>query len=104
VPAPLAPFDAVTLTVLEPKADDGGVTFSVTVVDAPDASVTDAGDTALVQPDGALRVTSKVPDAQPLSLLVIVAVYERCVPGEPDCVDGRIDTDGAARTQTLGTM
>jgi hypothetical protein len=103
VPEPLVAFDAVTLTVLEPKADDDGVAFSVTVVDAPDASVTDVGDTDVVHPAGPLRVTENVADVQPLSLLVIVAVYERCVPGEPDCVVGASDTDGAARVHTLCT-
>ena len=71
---PLAPLLAVTPTVFVPFADWDGVAFSVTVVDAPDASVTLPLVTLPVQPLGTLEATANVPLVQPLSLFLIVAV------------------------------
>ena len=93
VPAALV---ALTLTVFVPVAVADDVAVSVTVVDAPDASVTLELDTLPVQPAGTDDATDSVSAAQPVFLFVIVAVYESADPAAPVWVDGDSETVGFA--------
>ena len=87
-------------------ADAAEVTVTVAVPLAPDASVSEAGESVPVQPAGAVSVSVKEDAVQTaLSLLVTEAVNATGVPAAtPAPCSGERLTTGFARTQGLETM
>lgn len=74
------------------------VTSSVVEAVAPGAMVSDVAAATALQPDGALPLTAKAPDAQLApSLLVTDTDHVSFEPAAPVCVEGVSVTDGAAR-------
>lgn len=105
LPVPLAPLiaesDAVYVLGVAAPAD---VTVRVTVVEAPEPSVTELWLVPVVQPLGPVLPTVNVELEQPESWFVMVAVYVSAVPAVALCVEGEIDTVGCARTQAGTTV